>query len=603
MALGVRGLFGKRREIANIIRSRTEDSMDDRLYRALKRRIEKTNGFMNFRPTSNEYKGKYGFFAPIYYTGVQNQKAVYKQAFRNDPVSTVINTEGTPSVAARSMQMVLAWNHYITRARHRAYYLAFDDVAQFGTAILKERYRIWTQWRNEFVPNEIGGVDVQKIPVVGENSFTERVNPLNYYQDFRAIGNHPVFDNCHYLGELMYVDVAQLIGMRDWPNVDKEKIGELIERAKSQKQSEIHPDHTPDAGGINSKEETGRVVLNVQYGRFPAEGNEDNPEWFRIVLSDTVSDIIQIVPVFGRHPYTLMRSIPRKDAYTGRGPIEPVGSFQLLANIMGNKGVENVINNMQRYVFYMKDAIQKGDLQNPQNNGLIPMDFKQHDIQQISQAIQQYQGSDTNIGAMQAFLAMFNDFIQRATAQSDLYTFGVKPSVGGGLNPGGQTATGAQQVQNNLQMRISAEIDELSINIQDSTDVKMQLLQENLPDPLMIQLGAEPIEVRRMDIAGHFTNRTRSSLTTNNIVRAQEMQNLIVFLTNLSANPVAAQQISDINWRVMAREVMELNKIPNRDTILPEQPTQQQPVPGPGQAPAPGQPGGIPQELAQVLGG
>lgn len=575
MSIEYQALMGDQKNlklIAAMAKERVQQAHSSKVEKAKRVKIYKTNQLMSLSINDSEKLHRYRFVPPIFQTAVRTWIAFVMGAFRVDPIINIVAKGRTPPEAAKGMQKITSWNS--EESKHMVpFSMTVSDAIQHGTGILKH---VW-EYRPVFKPVPVlgpaGEVLTRYAETMNGNDYTYRVNPENYIQDDNALGNGLLEDKCRWCGEILRFDTLDLNGLLEKNGVIQEALQKAIKLTLDENKTSSAFYSRPTISD-NPDSQKGSVVAYELYGRWPIKGNENDRFVYEVIYCEETDEVLCIQPKIN-HPYTLIRPLLKNNAYIGSSPCESCVPTNLIITTMINTGIENMMAAMKRYVFYLKGSGIKNAMQEAPNNGFIPIDLQATGVQQVSQAVQQFQGSDVNVQSMQAYLAYFNDLTQRSTSQSDLFSYGIKPSTGGGLNHAGYTAAGANVVDQNNKTSISFIMNNIAMAHESHWDKKILEMQEVMPDDQVFEIsGMDPALFRGTVTLGNFKADAVSGIITNKNQTLQAVINLFPFMQNLMTAAASIGQGVNMDLTQLMKEVSELADLPNLARVFPEQPIQ-----------------------------
>jgi hypothetical protein len=441
------------------------------------------------------------------------------------------------------------------------------------------------------VPGEASN---KMIEVFIGNDYTREVNICNYLQDTSCTGNDFNIDGCKWVCELdAYTlwDVHDLMKSKD---SIKENCKELINRIlsspsgisqgniseKSRNSTEMYGDSykIPTMNGADI-DFTRKTVSYDMWGTAEIKGNENSRKYYRMIFSETIRKPLYIAEV-SCHPYTIMKAIERKDCYLGRANAEASGSNQLLTTTIMNKGIENVLADMQRYFYYVKDLFNPEDIRYLPNGAFVPTDIHKFGMRNIRDALQEFQSRDLSVNGMNNILGILNNHREIATSQSDAYNYGVNNISNPGAMPGNYKATTSNIIEQNRSLPMNDMYNQLAYNLEQHWEKKITSIQENSSDYTITRVtGKEPELVRKFTLTGSFDAHVRSGIASNKSMKLQVMQGFWNFMATVLPVAQATGQLNDFNYREFVRDAMELSELPDKDMILPQQQATRQLLP------------------------
>ncbi|MFA6152955.1 MAG: hypothetical protein WC716_16655 [Chitinophagaceae bacterium] len=558
-----------RKNLAAMIKSRVEAAVNSNVEKAKAMKISKTTMMMEMRPDRNEYVGRFRFVPPIFNIAVRSWHAGFMEAIKTDPIVTIVPKGTTQDQAGKGVQALCDWNAEETKHRESLDEAAFDTFLS-GLGVIKRSF----EYREFYTPTPVvgptGEVITQTVEKWSGNDYTYRVHPQNYVQDTSSRGNNFHGQNrCNWCGEINEDSAIYFLGVSKQEGAIAENIDKLLKVVK-EKQGKSHSQNLvrPADTDVQIDYDCKSVYYEI-YGRWPVKGNEDDYRLFKVIYAEDINDVILIDPVID-HPYTLLKPYDKISSYLGISPPESVMHINMMAHVVTSMGLENLIANMRRLIFYVKESgITPGDFTDQTNGGYIGFSRDATGMQQVSQIVQEFQGRDINVQSMQAYLALFNDWGQKSTLQSDLFTYGIKPSTGG-LNHAGYSATGANIVDNNMKSQVSYVFGRLGKQHESHWDKKLLAMQQYLPDDQIIEIaGSDPIEIRKATSLGNYKIDIVSGMVTNKNTQLQAVQNILQFVAPVlqAAQGMGVPVNADVG--ALLREAAVLGNVPNAKAIFP----------------------------------
>jgi hypothetical protein len=564
--------------IGELAAKRISETMSGSIYKSLALRDRRTNKMMKMQSDSEygEYEGRYKVYLPIFKSSVNMWDAGINGAFNTDPFVSIVPEQGTPPEVANNVQTVTNWN--VRETEHRDYFADIgSDIARIGMGIGKHSYKVYPKIVPSFEPSALEQAEIQFIEQSFGNDYSERVHPCNFIQDDSVTDSDIVRGKCQWVGELLKMDLSNISAIAKSEFAIKENVDKvrkaMMDTDADGKQSDWTKPETSTDKSVNFK---GKANFCEMYGKFRIKGNEDDYRNWKVIVEEKTKLVIFIKQVFD-HPYT--KYIGRKlgETYLGVGPAEGAAGFNLISNLITNKGIENLVNNLQRYIFYMADSgLSARDLQNVPQNGFVPFDFRAAGVQQMSQAIQEFQGRDVSVDSMQTYMALLNDWTQRETHQSDLLDYGMRPSLGKSLSHTGSSATAANLMDQRTQIPTAHFMNRIAEGQEAHWEKKIRSLQINLPDYLgEIVLGSSPETFRKEMILGKVKISILSGLKTNKMTQLNRLQELYMMIQGVVqfADQRAAAGMGNpinINLDKLVESAAKLGDMPDRETIFPK---------------------------------
>lgn len=570
--LELKKLFGDEqlKRLAAMAKRRVEEAQDSNVEKVKRMKFYKTDRMTKLTLTDSEKQSRYQYVAPIFHIAHETWVAGAMGAMRTNPLISIKGKGGTQKEAVDALQKVIDWN--VEETKHISVLSrGLRDSFQAGLGILKRVSEFRPYSEPVPVQGEFGEIITQIQTKLGWNDYTYRVNPCNYLQDTTATGNDAYRDKCSWAGEAMLKDVLALTALKEKEGAIADNIDAAIKKAKEKSKPSMERYYKETISDADVDYDMKTVVYEL-YGYWPIKGNEDDRRMLMVILDESTDKILQIKQVYD-HPYTLIRPRIKNDMYLGTAPAESVVPSNMLVTLLTNAGIENCVNNMKRFFAVMKGSgVSAKDLQSLPNGGFLNVDLRAAGVQQISQIFQEFQGRDTNVQHFQALLAMFNDFAQKSTSQSDLLTYGVKPSFGGGLNHAGYTATGANLVDQNMKTSVADIMNNVGLEHESHWDKKIFAIQELMPDYQMIEIaGEDPVMIRKATTVGNFKADAVSGIITNKVSSLQALTNVFPFMSQLATAAAGAGQQFNADFNEMLRTMADLADLPNKERLFPTQ--------------------------------
>lgn len=543
-------------------RDKLQSSIDMQFHSGRLGRLNSQNGGRLGLEVKNQWQSKVSF--PLVRERYMLRRAILRHNFRAQPLFNLEPIGGTTPENAQNMQDVLNLNFKHTKFRQRAFSYVTDSVAKFGNGITYSLF----QENNDIVwkttVDELFGRQRVQVPRNRKNVYNYDIDIRNYWTN----ENISHTEDSAYQGHIERVTISDL--MSEFNANPEAYINDNIKRViKEAKESSLRDPKYNDA---SSKDWESRIVdKTVYWGRLNIRGNEDDRTIYYVeIVGEDVIRLQENPNDEGMVPYTIFAIEPRLDYWWSNVDSELVVPHENYMNMSLNMTADNVLRNMERYIFYDAGDIDIADLnERHKNGGWVPLHLKGKTLQQ---AVYEFQGRDTNVGALDWMNREVKESAQKLSTNPDFLRSGNK---GGVAN---NTATAAQILSNIGDVRESDPLEQFSFGLVNMAERNAILLQQHLGDKFNIR--PEPRQAVReltiSDILGRFQYNAESSLSKNYASEAFRLQNSITALLNFINSGHPAFQGIDLT-KPVKHWIKQLNLPGDVDDIVKEQ---QQMMPG-----------------------
>lgn len=568
----------KLQKIYDYIMARKNSYFSSECFNRLKRRRDKLRDSIDLRfhtgrlrnEIKNQWMSKIAF--PLVRERYMLRRAILRHNFRARPLYNLAAIGATTPENAMNMQDVLNLNLKHTQFREQCFSPVTDSVAAYGNAIAYSMFRETENISKRTISHPILGVIRTQVESTRKNIYNYDIDILNFFTNENI--RHPW--NSDYHGHVERKTLANVI--RDYnmnPDAYIEKtMKRVIDEAK---QSSIKD---PSYREAMSQDWEGRFVDKIVYwGRLNIKGNEDDLTIYYVeIIGEDVVRVQENPYDDNIIPYSIFRTEPRPEFWWSNIDSELVIPHENFMNLSLNMTADNVLRNMERYIFYQAGDIDPADInERHKNGGMIPLQLRG---KLPNQVLYEFQGRDTNTGALDYITREVKESKQQLSPKPDFLRAGNK----GGLS--NSTATAANIMQSMGDVLESDPLEQFSFGLRNLGKVNVTLLQQYLGDHFNIR--PEPRQpyrtVDKAQILGDFEYEIESSLTKNMASEAFRLQNAITGLLNFINS--GYQGFQNIDLTPVMRQFIKKLDLPGEvdDIIRPMQ--QQSPVQLPMQAPA-----------------
>lgn len=582
-------------QITNHILTRKHSYFDSPTYKKLAARVSVISDSVNLRfagartsrgQVNNIFRSKLAF--PLLKERTNIRRAALKAVFRSDPLITYEAMGQTPYASAMKLTQVEQQNLITQKFRERAWNRTLNTVSKFGSAILYSSFEHTLKFGNKTINDPLLGIKRQNNVVIEnhQNVIAQPISILNYFQN----QNIPYHYESDYKGHIDKIHTSRLIALQKQnkslrvyinDNLDK-----IINRAKTEgiKDERYKPHDTMDL-------DNQWMDITKGYTTLPINGNEDDETtYYYEMIGDTIIRLQDNPNDLNIDGYSVFTIEERPEYWWGNSDAEQVKPHENYLNLIMNLNADQALNNIQRFIFYDKNAISPSDINNRhRGGGWIPMDAKG---KALSQYLQEYQPRDASLPSTDFITRQVKESAQAMSSKPDFLRSGNK----GGL--ANNTATAANILEGQGELLETDIAENVSYGIMEMANQHGILLQQHLPDQFLIRNRQnQPAELVEKDqILGEFNNKIKTSLQQNMLITVNKLNSFITQAINYKGTQLP--EFQRLNLLPAIQEWVKNLGLPREDEIISDEALQEASEITQGGPPQIGGP--QPEESAQV---
>jgi hypothetical protein len=314
------------------------------------------------------------------------------------------------------------------------------------------------------------------------------------------------------------------------------------------------------------------------FAKIPINGNEeDDQKYYVEMIGDKIIRINRNWLDYDEDFFTVFTMRNRQEYWWGNAPCEDVVPHENWMQLVMNLQADNVIRQMEDYIFYYKDAIDLSDIENRHTSGgFIPVSRK--DSMQLQNIIYNFKNQGSNLQDLDYMTREIKESAQKQSPKPDFLRSGNK----GGL--ANNTATAAGMLGEMSDLMESDAMETMAVGLSRLGKLNTIQLQQFLGNEFQIRANPKlpPEMLYKRDILGDYWYSVMSSLHKNTVQEAIRLQNAATQMINFKNTGNPEFQNMDIG-KIVRKWVAQLD-IGDVDEIMPEQMPQQQGMPQmPGQ--------------------
>ena len=534
----------------------------DRLRASINMQFPTTYGRSSNRAT-NEFISKVAF--PLVRERYLFRRAVIKRNYRPDPLITIVPTGNTPIENAINLQDVLNLNYKATRFRETAFEKLVDDVSRFGAGVCYGAFERSSRQIKRTQMTPFGPMQ-KTVPEARALCQNHAIHILNYFQNPHC--NDPEYSDIR--GFIDHISVAELknLVVSHPDNYIRENLEKVIKEAKtsSLRDENYHYDDKEKKDFSRSGIDLVRV-----WCKLPIEDNEDDDATYYLEM---VGDIIIR---FQDNPndedicnLTILKIRNNQNYWWGNTDPEDVMPHENFFSLFMNIKADSAIKQLERYIFYPKNAIDTADINNRHvNNGWVGVDVKPG--MTLNNMIAEYQGQDRSLQASDWMVREVKESAQKMSTRPDFLRSGNK---GGMANNTATAASMLDQVGDYLEEDMLEIFSHgLGLNGRKDAILLIQNLGELIairPDPKAMQR-----EIWKEEIIGQYAFTAESSLQKSTIGESIRLQNVLTGMINFMGTGLPVFQ--GINPIPIVKNWIKKLDVGDVDIIYPDQNQMAQP--------------------------
>lgn len=546
----------------------------------------------NGRQAANQAQFLAQLSFPLVKQQILTRRAIFTNNFRTDPLWTLKAIGNTPDENAINMQDLLEANNQQTEFRPLVLVPSIDQTVRWGASVVFTEYCATEEKGYRTIGDPVmGSRRVYGVVKATKNAKSYAINPRNYEQDPRTVS----CDASDWRGHTERRSLAWFINrVQANPKLYiKENVENIIKRVKQQ--NELDPNHY-DPTQRESRQDFNKVAVNDIFRgqvQFHIEGNEDDQTYYYVeMIGDKIVRMQDNPYDMNLNQYDVLTCEPRYEYWWGNTPAEySIGNEDRL-NLLLGLSIENAIEQMKRYVFYNKNAIDPSLMNRAASNGKIPVDVNK-DVA-LNNLLFTYQIPDTSSNALGDAYARILENDQRVNSTPDLS----RPTASGGMS--NKTATAASILTNRGDTQDADILERYSYCLMNVGKKHSVILAQFLGNfgPIMIRPSAVDSirQVQKSQITGNFQFAMDTALQKSYQGEMIRYQNVVTWLLNMVNSGLPVQP----NFQPLVKQVLKMGQFVKLDEVLPDQnqmmmpgavPTQVMPgqeLAGPGQDVAPG---------------
>jgi len=585
----------KEKEIESHVENRMGSYFSSNCSKALRSRRDRLRDsydlrFQNPRSTQraiNTWKSKVAM--PLAREAMLARRAITLANFKAEPLITLTPQGDTPFENARLAQETLQSNYRSGRFREKAFNDMVSLCSKYGTSVLCARWNSYQTEITKTVPkmwgNAVVGYERSIVPVGRAGCQNKHVSMLNYFQDENVADP----DDSDYRGYIDRRRVSDIKNMLDDDNYIQDNVKDVLKKAeKGMAESEYFHSET-------GKDDKTMHAVDVIYwwGRLNIKGNEGDDTIYYIekIAGDRIVRIEENPIDENLTPISIFNFDRRDEFWWGNVDAESVIPMENYMTLILNMAADNGLRAMQNWIFFDKGmGFNPTDLNNQgKSGGFIPFERKMGES--VKDLFYQVQFPDASNGNFQFLSQEIKEAAARVSSKKDFQ----RRSTQGG--PQNDTATAALMMDEMGDVQESYFLTQFSWGLVDNAHKNLVLIQQYGPERFKIRpggSGAMPAtELEKYQIIGDYEFQAHTSLTTNKVVQANKLLNLMTAIQNFKGAGVD-QTWMNVNIAPVVRSwlrQLELNV--NVDEVFPPESAMPPQGPAMGGMP-PAIPGGIP---------
>lgn len=570
------------KKIADYVKTRQEKYYQSDCFKILEKRINELQQSNDLKPGSlrrNEWMSHVVF--PIVKERTLLRRAIISANYRTPDIYALSCQGNTPPENSFHAETVLNLNMAHTFFRTKCLKPCTDTTAKFGTAV------VYSYWREQQKPKRSTVFD----PVTGMYQRLEKLETFKNadnceigLKDYFQNPDIPDPDMSDFQGHIKRFHISELYPLLQNEQYIAENLEKALKKAK-------------DGIGYSSKpyfeyDEKRWGIDVVHYeGTINLKGNEDDETTY---ICEMIGD--QIIKLSMDNydedirSYTVLNTDKRREFWWGNPDSEYVVAHENFLNTMLSMTADNALRSMNQYVFFRKDTIDPGDINNRvKNNGFIPVDAGNIPLGQL---LQPFQPGAMNMNGVEYAVNAVNESIQKMSTKVDLTR---------------QTNKGQGVLQNSTATAaniLAGQADVLEADILENYDIgvigvgrkNLIMLQQFLEELFYVRPRPEQPEqlIYKYQILGSFGYVINSTMQKNKQNELLRLQNLVTWFINVMNSPALAQ--AGINLAPIIKDIVNKAEISAPDDVTsgmpamlgrPPMPQQQPPAGAPGQQPKP----------------
>lgn len=559
-------------QITNHIETRKSSYFNSPTYKKLASRVGVISDSVNLRfagartkrgQVNNIFKSKLAF--PLLKERTNIRRAALKAVFRSEPLITYEAMGDTPYSSAMKLTQVEQQNLTTQKFRARAWNQTINTVSKFGSAILYSSFEHTLKFGNKTINDPILGIRRQSNVVIEnhQNVVATPISILNYFQN-EHVPNH--YDS-PYKGHMDKIHLSRLIalgkqnkGLKVYIQANLDKV---IKRAKTERMKDINFKPMHDLDFDNTW-----MDITKGYTTLPINGNEEDETTYYYEMIGGIIIRLQDNPNdLNIDGYSVFTIEERPDFWWGNSDAEQVKPHENYLNLIMNLNADQALNNIQRFIFYDKNAISPSDINNRhKGGGWIPMDAKG---KALSQYLQEYQPRDASLPSTDFITRQVKESAQAMSSKPDFLRSGNK----GGL--ANNTATAANILEGQGQLLETDIAENVSYGIMEMADAHAILLQQHLPDKFLIRNkpSLPPEIIDKTQILGEFNNKIKTALQENMLIAVNRLNGFITQAINYKGTGLP--EFQRLNLLPAIQEWVKNIGLPREDEIITDEALQE----------------------------
>jgi hypothetical protein len=461
-----------------------------------------------------------------------SQRAITSGAFSTPPLVTVMPDGYTPFENAKRMNSVVTTVIRNTRFQERTLEPVIESCSRYGCAVVVSYFDFKTQSQMKTVEDTMQGVFLGYKRAKEEKSrsgiFSDKIHILNYGQQ----PDQPDPEKARYRFYVERIPVHQIANEAKEAEAEgngniyiKDNIRELIEKAKkgSVKSQNYYNEN---------QEETAHLMFVDRfhwYGKLDFKGNrDDNTTYYVQMAGDKIIAIQENPHDEDLIPINIYCFDPRPEYWWGSASAENQIPGENYLQMALSMTADSTMQELQRFVFYDTGTGINTTRMNEaaKNGGFIPFDRKQG--QSLKDIFYQYQFPGISTQNLNYIVSEVKEASQRVGNKTD---FTRQPNEGGLKN---KTAEAARMMGQQGNSQESFYLRQFAYGLRANVRTMIILIKQMFDHVIIIRPSnmSDPIEIIKRDILGDYNPLVRTSLTQNQALRSQRLQNLMTMVMN-----------------------------------------------------------------------
>lgn len=582
----------KEKELESHVENRMGSYFSSGCFKALRSRRERLRDsydlrFQNPRSTQraiNTWKSKVAM--PLAREAMLARRAITLANFKAEPLITLTPQGSTPFENARLAQETLQSNYRSGKFREKAFNDAVSLCSKYGTSILCAQWGTYQTEVTKTLPKKWGsaiiGYERATVPVGRPGCRNKHVSMLNYFQDENVADP----DDSDYRGYIDRRRVSDVQNMVDDDNYIQDNVKDVLKKAEK---GMIESEHYHSETGKDDKS-MHAVDIVYWWGRLNIKGNEGDDTIYYVekIAGDRIVRIEENPIDENITPLSVFNFDRRDEYWWGNTDAESVIPMENYMTLILNMSADNALRAMQNWIFFDKGMnFNPADLNaQGKSGGFVPFERKMGES--VKDLFYQVQFPDAGNNNFQFLSQEIKEAAARVSSKKD---FNRRASSGG---PQNDTATAALMMDEMGDVQEAYFLTQFSWGLIDNAHKNLVLIQQYGPEKFKVRPngGNQPAtELEKYQIIGDYDYQAHTSLTTNKVVQANKLLNLMTAIQNFKGAGVDQTWMSVQIAPIVRSWLRQLELNVNVDEVFPPESAMPPQMPAMG---GPMMPGGIP---------